>query len=105
MPTHDGLTEPDIIINGRPLTFPECMSVRVAVGSMRIALSEPTYREGIGEPLAGNYDRHLATVEQAMLRGRAEPEDEAPSFDIGALLLAALVLAICAVLYLVWVMA
>lgn len=64
-----GLVEPDIVINGRALTFAECMTVRVAVSSFRIWLSEPENREGLGEPLAGNYDHHAAAVEQTMLRG------------------------------------
>jgi hypothetical protein len=68
MPTAGGMTEPDIVINGRALTFAEAMAVRVAVGSMRIQLSDPAYREGIGDVLAGNYDRHLANVECTMLR-------------------------------------
>ncbi len=67
---HDsGWVEPDIVINGRALTFAECMSVRVAVSSFRISLSDPVFRAGVGEPLAGNYDHHLAHVEQTMLQG------------------------------------
>jgi len=71
MPTdkQSGLVEPDIVVNGRALTFAECMSVRVAIGSFRITLSDPEFRAGIGEQLAGNYDRHLSAVEQTMLRG------------------------------------
>lgn len=70
MPTDNesGLVEPDIIVNGRALTFAECMAVRVAVGNFRIWLSDPEMRAGLGEPLAGNYDHHLANVEQTMLR-------------------------------------
>jgi hypothetical protein len=64
-----GLVEPDIIINGRALTVAECMTVRVAVSSFRIWLADPLNRQGIGQPLAGNYDRHAASVEQTMLRG------------------------------------
>jgi hypothetical protein len=70
MPTDEksGLVEPDIIVNGRALSFAESMAVRVAVSSMRISLSDPAFRSGVGEPLAGNYDRHLARVEQTMFR-------------------------------------
>lgn len=70
MPKHEptGLVEPDIIINGRALTFAECMAVRVAVSSFRLSLTDRDMRAGIGEPLAGNYDHHLARVEQTMLR-------------------------------------
>jgi hypothetical protein len=67
MPTKDGLVEPDIIINGRALTFAECMTVRVAISSFRIWLTDRENRAGIGEPLASNYDQHAASVEQAML--------------------------------------
>lgn len=69
MPKDDesGLVEPDIIINGRALTFAECMSVRVAVGSFRISLSAESMRNALGQ-LARNYDHHLANVEQTMLR-------------------------------------
>lgn len=72
MPTDkaSGLVEPDITVNGRALTFAECMAVRVAVGSFRISLTDPEMRAGIGEPLAGNYDHHLATVERTMLGRR-----------------------------------
>jgi len=63
-----GLVEPDIVVNGRALTFAECMAVRVAVGTFRISLTDPEMRAGIGEPLAGNYDHHLANVERTMLR-------------------------------------
>jgi hypothetical protein len=73
MPTdkESGLVEPEIIVNGRALTFVECMAVRVAVSSMRISLSDPAFRSGVGEPLAGNYDHHLANVEQTMLEKKA----------------------------------
>lgn len=64
-----GLTEPDIVINGRALTFAECMTVRVALSNFRIWLSDPESRAGIGEPLAGNYARHASTVVLTMLRG------------------------------------
>ncbi len=71
MPTdkESGMVEPDIIINGRALTFAECMSLRVAVSSFRIGLSAPSMRAGLGEGLAGGYDYHLARVEETMLRG------------------------------------
>jgi hypothetical protein len=70
MPTaaESGLIEPDIIVNGRALTFAECMAVRVAIGSFRLSLTSPSLREGIGEGLASNYDHHLANVEQTMLK-------------------------------------
>jgi hypothetical protein len=66
MPTRDGLTEPDIVINGRTLTFAECMATRVAVATFRITLSDPEFRTGIGETLAHNYDHHLQQVEKTM---------------------------------------
>jgi hypothetical protein len=71
MPTDpdSGWVEPDIIVNGQALTFAECMAVRVAVSSFRIALSAESLRAGLGETLAAGYDHHLAHVEQAMMRG------------------------------------
>ena len=70
MPTdkETGWVEPDIIVNGRALTFAECMVLRVAVSSFRMSLSAPSIRSGLGEPLAENYDRYLAHVEMVMLR-------------------------------------
>lgn len=65
-----GLVEPDIVINGRALSFAECMAVRVAVTSFRISLTAPSMRAGLGEGLAAGYDFHLAMAEQAMLAGR-----------------------------------
>lgn len=61
-----GLVEPDILVNGRALTFAECMAVRVAIGSFRISLTAGSLRAGLGEMLADNYDYHLAVVERAM---------------------------------------
>jgi hypothetical protein len=70
MPTDDdsGWVEPDIIVNGRALSFAECMAVRVAIGNFRISLTSAAMRVGLGEGLADGYDRHLARVEQTMLR-------------------------------------
>jgi hypothetical protein len=70
-----GLVEPDIIVNGRALTFAECMAVRVAISTFRITLREPEIRRGVGEPLASNYDAHLATVERTMVPGMRMPEE------------------------------
>lgn len=69
MPTdpESGWVEPDVIINGRALTFAECMTLRVAVSSMRISLSAPTMHAGLGDHLATAYDQHLASIEQTMI--------------------------------------
>lgn len=77
MPTdkESGWVEPDIIVNGRALTFAECMAVRVAVTSFRLSLTSASMRAGLG-PLANNYDHHLASVERTMLTGSA-PEPTA----------------------------
>jgi hypothetical protein len=71
MPKDDesGLVEPDITINGYPLTFAECMSVRVAIGSYRMLLSSPEVRKQLGN-LAVNYEFHLANVERVFLNQR-----------------------------------
>jgi hypothetical protein len=73
MPTDEdsGWVEPDIIVNGVALSFVECMAVRVAIGSFRIALTAPRFRQGLGDSLAAGYDRHLANVEQMMLQKAA----------------------------------
>lgn len=68
-PTQDGLTEPEIVINDRPLTFAECMTVRVAVSSFAIMLQDETHRAGIGERLAANYAHHVGTIEDTMIFG------------------------------------
>jgi len=62
-----GWVEPDIIVNGRALTFAECMAVRVAVSSFRMGLTSPAMRKGLGVGLADGYDHHLACVELLML--------------------------------------
>lgn len=74
MPTdkESGWTEPDITINGRTLTFAECMCVRVAVSSFRLSLSSQSMRQGIGSDLADGYDRHLVNVEHTMINGIKE---------------------------------
>lgn len=63
-----GWIEPDIVINGQALTFAECMSLRVAVGSCRISFNAPSMRAGFGEGLAKGYDHHLANIEKLMLK-------------------------------------
>jgi len=70
--TESGMVEPDIKINGRALSFAECMTVRVAIGSFRLSLRSRTMRDGLGPAMAANYDHHAASVEQAMLRGAGE---------------------------------
>lgn len=64
-----GWTEPDIVINGRALTFAECMAVRVAVSSFRMSLTSPAMRKGLTKALADGYDHHLASVERTMIQG------------------------------------
>lgn len=67
MPTQDGHTEPDITINGRQLTFAECMTVRVAVSAFIMQIQDPKMREGLGERLAAGYEYHLTNVARAMI--------------------------------------
>jgi len=64
-----GWVEPDITVNGRALTFAECMAVRVAIGSFLIGLSSDEMRRGLGEGLAAGYETHLVNVERAMMPG------------------------------------
>lgn len=64
------MVEPDIIVNGRALTFAECMAVRVAISSFRLSLTSSPLRVGLGERLAEGYDHHLSMVEQTMFLKR-----------------------------------
>lgn len=69
MPTdpESGLVEPDVVINGTPLTFAQVMSLRVAVGGYRMLLDTPSMHEHLGT-LADNYIAHLIAVERVMLK-------------------------------------
>ena len=62
-----GWVEPDIIVNGRALSFAECMCVRVAISSFRISLTAEQMRDGLGHKMADGYDFHLASVERTMV--------------------------------------
>jgi hypothetical protein len=66
-----GWIEADITINGRALTFAESMTLRVAIGSFRLSLSNPEMRSGLGPQLAENYDHHCASIEDAIRSGEA----------------------------------
>jgi hypothetical protein len=68
VPTLEGWTEADVTINGAALSFAEAMTLRVAVGSFRIWLSDRAVRDGLGEPLASNYDARLVAIERLMMR-------------------------------------
>lgn len=61
-----GWREATIVINGRQLSFAESMSLRVAVTSFRMTLSEPSYREGLG-PVAEGYDACLSRIESMIM--------------------------------------
>ena len=61
-----GWEEPDIIINGRPLLFAECMTLRVALATFILWLDEPAHRAGLGESLSQGYERHAAAIERTM---------------------------------------
>ena len=58
--------EPEIVINGVKLDFAQAMSVRVAVSSFRIDLTDPEHREALGS-IGDSYDKRLAEVERIML--------------------------------------
>lgn len=60
-----GWLEPTVVINGRQLDFAEAMTLRVAVSTFRIQLSDPRMQRALG-PLAGNYDHHLMNIERWM---------------------------------------
>jgi len=62
-----GLVEPDIVINGVPLTFQQAMSLRVAVGGYCMLLDSRSMRECLGL-LAESYIAHLSAVGHIMLK-------------------------------------
>ena len=64
MPELDGLIEPNITINGVPLTFAEALTLRVAIGNFAISLSDPTFRRDVGEVLARNYAERLDAIQR-----------------------------------------
>lgn len=70
MPTdaETGWAEPDVIINGEPLTFGQCMTLRVAITSFRMGLSVPSMQQALGVDLAAAYDTQCAAIEAAMRR-------------------------------------
>lgn len=70
-----GMVEPDIIINGRALTFAECLTMRVAIAQLGLWLGDPEIRSGVGEQLAVNYTHHMATIAATMTQGTPGPRD------------------------------
>jgi hypothetical protein len=65
-----GWVEADVTINGASLSFAEVMSLRVAVSSFRLTLNDDSFRSGLGEDLARNYDHHLSRVEALLIAQR-----------------------------------
>lgn len=59
--------EPEISINGVPLTDAQAMAVRVAVSAMRIDLRGQDLRTRVGDALAEKYDARLSEVERIMV--------------------------------------
>jgi len=64
MPHDDatGMVEADTVINGHALSFPEAMTLRVALASFLVWLADPANREGVGQALAAGYIRHANAV-------------------------------------------
>jgi hypothetical protein len=60
MPHDDatGMVEADTVINGHVLSFPEAMTLRVALASFLVWLADPANREALGQALAAGYIRH-----------------------------------------------
>lgn len=58
-----GWVEADIVINGKPLTFAESMSLRVAVTSFRMTLHADS------RSMLNELDRALAAIEQLIVKG------------------------------------
>ena len=72
MPTEGMLTEPDIIVNGRRLSFAECMTIRVAVSCFQLQLTDSKYRAALGKALSDGYDHQLQQIQLAMFSPRKE---------------------------------
>lgn len=60
-----GWIEADVTIGGYPLSFPESMTLRVAVTSFRMFLSSDDVRRDLGA-VAEGYDRCLQAIEERM---------------------------------------
>jgi hypothetical protein len=67
-----GLVEPDITINGAPLTFAQAMTMRVAVSGYAMLLDSPTMRQQLGA-LGDNYLAHLSAITRLMLQQEKKP--------------------------------
>jgi hypothetical protein len=66
-PTNDiGWIEPAIVINSKPLTFAQAMSVRVAVNAFLSEVSDEEYAAELG-PIAGGYRMRLSEVLDLMM--------------------------------------
>lgn len=48
-----GWVEPSITINGQPLSFAEAMTVRVAIATMQLQMSDPATQALVGKVAAG----------------------------------------------------
>jgi len=61
-----GLVEPEITINGTPLSFAQAMTLRVAVYGYAMLLDTPTMHKHLGQ-LGENYLAHLVTIGRLMV--------------------------------------
>lgn len=61
-----GWVEAHVVINGYRLNFAEAMTLRVAVSSFRMSVSNEETARLLGEPLAKNYEAALASIELKM---------------------------------------
>jgi hypothetical protein len=61
--------EPEITINGHPLTVGQAMTVRVAVSSFSMQLQDPAFREALG-PIAGAYSDRLSEIIHIIMDGK-----------------------------------
>jgi hypothetical protein len=59
-----GWIEPTVVINGVELTFPQAMTLRVAVSSFLMFCA--ANREGLGFQLADSYRAHSEAIERIM---------------------------------------
>jgi hypothetical protein len=66
--SNGAMTEPDITINGEPLTFAQAMTLRVALTSFHMYLAAEGTPTELGESLTAGYRARASEVEGLMFR-------------------------------------
>jgi hypothetical protein len=63
------MAEPDITINGTPLSFAQAMTLRVAISSFHMYLTDEKTAAELGEQLTAGYRARASEIEGLMFRG------------------------------------